>query len=100
MVFTDRSRVKGELLDKTRPVRQKLLSIIRIQIKTIDTNVGKLRWGEGAFSLSFTHRGIGDFWRKSGENTQGARTPIGYLWKRIADQVARNSLEWPPRGNS
>ena len=34
------------------------------------------------------------FRKKSGENAPGARKPYGYLWKRIADQVARKPLEW------
>ena len=101
MVFTDQVRVGGKLLDKMRPGCLKLAIIIqkcklKQAILTSENVVGEDV--EGAFSLSFTHRGIGDFERKSCENAPGAHKPNSYLWKRIADQVARNSLEWTPWG--
>ena len=39
---------------------------------------------------------IGDFERMSNERIPDARKPNGHIWKRVADQVARKSLEWTP----
>ena len=39
---------------------------------------------------------IGDFERMSNERIPGAHKPNGHIWKRVADQVARKSLEWTP----
>ena len=72
----------------------------KMQVKTSDPNVGKYRreGGKDASVLSFIRRKIGEFERKPNERAPGAHKPNGYLWKRIAGQVARNSLEWAPWG--
>ena len=37
---------------------------------------------------------IGEYERKTLDKAPRARKPSGRLWKRIADQVGRNYLEW------
>ena len=54
--------------------------------------------GKGAFSLSFIHREIKTPERLSNEQLPGAHKPNGHIWKRIHDQVVRNSLERTSRG--
>ena len=49
-----------------------------------------------AYCLSAAYRKIGEFERKEGGNLADSHRPNGWLWKRISDQVARNSLEWMP----
>ena len=92
---------RGRVVDKMHPECLKLVSIIqKCQLKqSILTSENAIREeGKGAFSLSSIHREIGDSGRKSPECAPDARNPNGCLWKRIADQVARNYLEWIPWG--
>ena len=80
-----------------RPECLKLVSVIeKCKLKqampTQENAVGEEE--KDAYCVSFVYRKIGEFERKAGENLADSHRPNGWLWKRISDQVARNSLEW------
>ena len=103
MVFAGQNRPAGKALDKMHPACLKLVSIIqKCKLKQAIITAGNIVGKEekDAFSLSFIRREIGEFERKSNERAPGAQKPNGYLRKRIADQVAGNSLEWATWGKS
>ena len=93
--------VRDQPLDKMHPEYLKYARLIqKCKLKqaalTSENAVGKDE--EDAYSLSYIHREIGEFERKSPESAPGAHKPNGWLWKRVSGQVARNSLEWLPWG--
>ena len=67
-----------------------------MKIKTIgrDREQHHKQRRENAYSLSYARREICEYARKTPDTAPHARKPNGRLWKRIADQVERNSLEW------
>ena len=96
------NRVRGERLGEMRPECLKLADTIqkfklKQSVLAAEIIIG-VEAGCG-YSLSVIRRGIGEFGRKSLEGSApGDHKPNVWLWERVADQVARNSLEWLPWG--
>ena len=68
----------------------------KMQIETIgiDREQRRKQRRKNAYNLSYAHREIGEFERKTDETAPSAHKPNGWLWKRASCQVGRNSLEW------
>ena len=81
------------------PEMLNLVSIIqkyKLKVSTIVSENLAAEDAKGAFNLSFTHRKVGEFERLPNGEIPDARIPNGYIWKRIAGQVQRKSLEPKP----
>ena len=100
MIHPEHRAGGGALLDKMHPECLNLVSIIRkckLKIPAIVSGNTVGVGGGDAFSLSFTRRKkIGDSERMPNERIPGARKPSGHIWKHVAVQDARKSLEWAP----
>ena len=85
------------VVDKMQPGCLKLVSIIqkcKLKQSAATANSVVNKEEKNAYILSYFRRKIGEYERKTRGEAPHAHKPNGRPWKRIADQVDRNSLEW------